>query len=82
MKDLLEHLAYKTGCMHISDLPRCRQGLLGAVWSIPEETYSVEEWRKTVDYIYNTEMRFETVRDAKKFILSCHNDEMQDEKEK
>jgi len=73
--DLLEYLTFKTGCMYMSDLPRCRWRLSGAIRNIPEERYSVSAWNEAIVYICRVDKRFETVRDAKRFILSEYSGE-------
>lgn len=76
LDDLLEYLTFKTGCMYMSDLPRCRWKLSSAIRNMPEERYSVSAWNEAIAYIYRVEKQFETVRDAKKFILSGYSGEI------
>ncbi len=69
MDELVEYLAQKTGCMYISDLPRCHYSrIVRMVEKIPDSRFSVSEWNRTVSYIYHKKVCFDSVKEAVNFI--------------
>ena len=71
MDDLLEYLTYKTGSMYMSDLPMNSWMVPSAVRKIPEQRYSVEEWNEAIAYIFRTDQKFRSAREAKEYILTA-----------
>lgn len=74
-RGLLELLAFKTGCMYLSDLHRadCLYRIQNAVSAISPEEYSLWEWNDAVYYITGKESFFRSQKRAASFLKSYEN---------
>ena len=69
MDDLLEYLTYKIGCDYISDLPHNRWRISCSIRDIPDDRYTIMDWNEAIDYIFDVDLQFRTVHEAKEYVL-------------
>ena len=65
--NLLDTLQREVGCPYLSNLhePLWAEALLRVIGGIADETYSIEQWRKTTSYITGKNCSVLTAADAK-----------------
>ena len=70
MVGLLEILAFRSGCMYLSDLqqPRLLPAIRRALCSIPPEQFSLWEWQDAVSYITEEALSFESQEQAADYL--------------
>mgnify|MGYP005858389401 CR=1 FL=1 len=70
MVGLLEILAFRSGCMYLSDLqqPRLLPAIRRALYNIPPEQFSLWEWQDAVAYITEESLSFESPEQAADYL--------------
>lgn len=73
MKDLLGLIAEKANCNYISDLPTNYKFLIKSevIVGINNEDYSLNEWNDAVTYILKTQQKFNSVDEARSYLLKA-----------
>jgi hypothetical protein len=74
--ELLDYLAFKCGCMYLSDLPaKCWQiPLFHALRKVTPEAFPVREWNDAVAYLTGEERNFQSQELAAGYLLSYFSD--------
>ena len=69
-EDLLDRIQEKAGCPYLSDLHTSAflEEVKAAVFSIPNEEFSLWEWSEAVSYITGQPCLAKTVQEAKLFL--------------
>ncbi|HUM85248.1 MAG TPA: hypothetical protein PLN48_16035 [Lachnospiraceae bacterium] len=68
--EILSVLSRKTGCTYISDLHFADAGLiLSAISNIPEERYSLSEWKDAGNYLTGSSREYKDAAEARNYIL-------------
>lgn len=72
MDTLLDLFAAKCGCMYLSDIKNINnmEPLTKTIQLIGNSVYSIDQWNDTVSYISGRDISFDSVDDAKQYILS------------
>lgn len=70
MAGLLELLAFRSGCMYLSDLhqPGLLSAIQRALQNIPPKQFSLHEWQDTVAYITEREVSFGSQEQAADYL--------------
>ena len=70
MVGLLEILAFRSGCMYLSDLqqPRLLPAIRRALYNSPPEQFSLWEWQDAVAYITEESLSFESPEQAADYL--------------
>ena len=69
---LLDYIAFKVGCMYLSDLhnPKNLLYIKTTLHSIDLSMFGVEEWNDAVAYITGKDISFSTSEQAMQYLLS------------
>lgn len=72
-KELLDILAYKTGCLYVSDLKiKANSELIKfELEKLSVQDFSLEQWNDAIEYLTEETTYFESREEAKKFLLNA-----------
>lgn len=73
LKELLDILAYKTGCLYVSDLKiKANSELIKfELEKLSVQDFSLEQWNDAIEYLTEETTHFESREEAKKFLLNA-----------
>lgn len=72
-KELLDILAYKIGCIYVSDLKiKANSELIKfELEKLSVQDFSLEQWNDAIEYLTEETTYFESREEAKKFLLNA-----------